>query len=514
MPTLHHRALPPHPLAQSKPHPACAPPKDATEQEKFRPFSLTITWPKGGKPELQGASASAVGVHAWCAAPELVAAVSDIQQADFKTKGLRGVHGVAGGERLLLVSPRMNEALGVFAELLKTGGRRGLGFRAWRQPLGIWEGSRDGRAAREVPSKPPRPTPPRRACLPAASPPPGISGALIDPRAKTIQPFPITPGPSYAAPRYTAACVTRLPGGGPEVYLEYGGADGWGVEKLRTLADVSAMVVPESPPPPSSPPRLVPLGSGGGALPPRAQATLACGPGGAAWAFGGLRDAGGPAKSEWRPSADLTRISVAGSAAGLSLSAAPLGPGAGGAGPAPRYGAAMVHLPPGGAAGGAAGALLLFGGINGTDPELTTDYASNLTRSPLLGDAWLFDLGSQKWAPLGAAGDTPPPMMWHGMAADGDRVLVYGGRTFDEANTTWGRDSNLYILQFPERTWQRAPVARHARTSALQTEFPNSGVVALRDRLALQSEQVRGGGDGHCGREQRHERTPMRASIP
>jgi hypothetical protein len=127
------------------------------------------------------------------------------------------------------------------------------------------------------------------------------------------------------------------------------------------------------------------------------------------------------------------------------------------------------------------------------------EYANNLTRSPLLKDAWLYDIAAGSWVPLSAAGDAPPAMMWHGMAVDGSRVLVYGGRTFDDANAAWGRDESLYILQFPERTWQRAPVSRHARTSALQTEFPNSGVVPLRDRLALQSEQVREAQIMHTG---------------
>jgi hypothetical protein len=113
--------LPPPAPPQSKPNAACAPPKDAKEEEKFRPFALTISLPKG-KASLQGAAAAAVGSHTWCAPPSLVAAVSDIQQANFKAKGLRGIHGVAGGERLLLLSPALRENMGMFAELLKTGG--------------------------------------------------------------------------------------------------------------------------------------------------------------------------------------------------------------------------------------------------------------------------------------------------------------------------------------------------------------------------------------------------------
>jgi hypothetical protein len=192
----------------------------------------------------------------------------------------------------------------------------------------------------------------------------------VDPRGKSIQPFPIAPGASYASPRYVAACVTRLPGGGPDVYLEYGGADGWGVEKLKVLSDVSAMVVPQSWPPPgagAAPPRIAPLGNGG-ALPARVQAAMACGPDGKAWVFGGLADVGGTAKTQWRPTADLSRVSVSGGPGGLSLAAAALGAAAGG--PPPRYGAAMAFLLPE-VVGNREGSLLLIGGINGTDPELS-----------------------------------------------------------------------------------------------------------------------------------------------
>ncbi|GBF89398.1 hypothetical protein Rsub_01970 [Raphidocelis subcapitata] len=437
----------------SKPHPSCAPPDDAADTgPQWKPFALTVRLPAGppAPAALAGASASAAGAYAWCAAPAAAAAVAAVQRSNFETRGFRGLHG-AGGGRLLLVSPQATSAFGIFPEYVTT-----------------------------VP----------------------LFAALVDPAGRSISQLSVAPGPAYRYPRHVAACVTQLsPGGGAgdAVYVEYGGAAGSGVPKVDVLQDVSAMALPAAGSDQKPAASIAPL-AGAGALPRRAQAAAACAPGGAVWAFGGLRDAGGADKTEWAPTDDLSEIVLArgggaDGASGLSMRAAPVARPPGAAWPPPRHGAAMVALPGGSGAaaalGAPGGALLLIGGSTGTDPELGPAYVnSNATRSPLLGDAWIFDLAARSWTRLEASGEAPPPMMWHSAAADGQRVLVYGGRTFDSAARAWGSDTALYSLHAPTRAWQRAPVARHARGSALRTEFPNSGVVPLGESVALQFEET------------------------
>ncbi len=255
------------------------------------------------------------------------------------------------------------------------------------------------------------------------------------------------------------------------------------------LSSLSGMVVPESP---TDTPAIGPVAGPG--LPPRLQPALACGPSGEAWAFGGLRDAGGAAASAWQPTADLSAIVLqkAGGGGGLNMQVGALQPAKGAAWPPARSSAALVYLPPA-AVGLKRGALLLYGGTTTTDPELNTLYVDKLDGAPLLDDAWLYDLATGGWTRLAPNGARPPPMMWHSMAADGGRVLLYGGKTYNATARAWNRDTNLYILQLPEMTWQAAPVTNHLMGSALKTEFPNSGVAPMGDVLALQFERVGAG---------------------
>jgi len=320
-----------------------------------------------------------------------------------------------------------------------------------------------------------------------------MQGAFIDAQSKSVTKFEVSHA-DLKFPRYTAACVTTLPAAAAaaaprDVYLEYGGTTVFGRQKQDALSTVRGMIVPSSAADKASIATL-----NGPPLPPRIQAALACGPAGEAWAFGGLKDVGGGDASAWQPTGDLSSIDVRSSGGGgggpLSMQSAAIKPAAGDAAwPPARSAAALVFLPAS-VVGLKGGALLLFGGTKSTDPELNTAYVDTLTTSPLYDDTWLFDLAAKKWTRLAAAGERPPPMMWHSMAVDGSRVMLYGGKTYNATDRAWNRDTNLYILQFPERTWQRAPVTNHRSGSALLTEFPNSGVVPLVGSLALQFENV------------------------
>jgi hypothetical protein len=283
------------------------------------------------------------------------------------------------------------------------------------------------------------------------------------------------------------------------VYIEYGGAIGWGIPKRTVLNDVSAMPVPSKA---SAAASFGPV-AGTASLPRRAQAAMACAPDGRAWVFGGLEDVGNKDATKWAPTADLSAIALKGGAGALSLAASsskpPAKPAAGAdeapdaqAWPGVRFGAGMVFLPPA-VTKTKAGSLLLFGGSSGNDPELFN--VNNMTKSPLLGDTWLYDVAAVSWAPLRTAGAPPPAMMWHAMAVDGRSVLLYGGRVMNATTDTWGLDSNVYALEFPESgglaTWRSAPVQNQNRGSALQTEFPNTAIVPIAGQMALQHEKVR-----------------------
>jgi uncharacterized protein with LGFP repeats len=106
---------------QSKPNDACARVMNATGEAQWRPFVMSLQLPAGGAQALKGMRASAAGAYAWCADAAGAAAVQAIQDANQRTRGFRGMHAVAGGERLLVVSPAKVDALGIFAEFAEDG---------------------------------------------------------------------------------------------------------------------------------------------------------------------------------------------------------------------------------------------------------------------------------------------------------------------------------------------------------------------------------------------------------
>ncbi|KIZ04406.1 hypothetical protein MNEG_3553 [Monoraphidium neglectum] len=432
----------------SKPNDKCVSSSETptSKKEEWAPFIMTIRLSKG-KP----ASFRATAANTWCATASSLDWVTKIQQANLYTKGMRGLHGVnapGGGKQLMLVSPRFVLALGYFP------------------------GYADGGERQEP-----------------------VQGAFIDVSTRAITQFTAKPPKGYSYPQYVAACVTR-PAGGAQVYIEYGGAIGWGVPKRTVLNNVAAMPVPFKAGATAS---ISPVGGAAG-LPRRAHAAMACAPDGRAWVFGGLEDVGNKEATKWAPTNDLSAFALKGGAGAFSLtassskqpakptafavaaSAAPVWPGV-------RYGAGMVFLPPS-VAGTKAGALVLFGGSSGNDPELLD--INNMTKSPLLGDTWLYDVAAASWWPLRTAGAPPPAMMWHAMAVDGRSVLLYGGRVMNATTDTWALDSNVYALEFPESgglpSWRSAPVRNQNRGTAPQTDFPNTAIVPIAGQIALQRE--------------------------
>ncbi|KAI8472522.1 MAG: hypothetical protein J3K34DRAFT_519707 [Monoraphidium minutum] len=433
----------------SKPSEQCvAASASADELARQKPFVMSFAFPKGAP-----AAIRAAGANTLCAKRDSLDWVTGIQKGNFDVKGMRGVHRVETGagdgkrEQLLLVSP---------------------------------------------------PTETRTNYFPTLMPGEPLMGALVDAVTRNITAFEVAISKGYKSPQYVAACVTRPKGGAGDVYLEYGGATEWGQEKRDVLNDVMVMAVPSAPGDKAS---IGPAAPAGAALPRRAQAAMACAPDGRAWVFGGLEDVGGAAATVWAPTADLSSLALSGGAGALTMTtateAAPKKPARGAAAaawPAPRYGADMVFLPPG-VAGKAEGSLLLFGGSNGTDPELLSSYIDGLNSTILLGDTWLYDLAEGTWERVEAApGATePPPMMWHAMATDASSVLLYGGRVLDAATNTWGLDTNVYVLEAPlpgaDPAWRASAVGGQSQGSALQTEFPNTAIVPLGGQLALQHEQ-------------------------
>jgi hypothetical protein len=111
---------------QSKPSDECVTTGEtADSQKKWAPFIMTIRLLKG-KP----ATFKATGANTWCATASSVEWVTMIQDANFQTKGMRGLHGVdapGGGKQLMLVSPRFLLALGYFPSYADGGEHRNGG---------------------------------------------------------------------------------------------------------------------------------------------------------------------------------------------------------------------------------------------------------------------------------------------------------------------------------------------------------------------------------------------------
>lgn len=87
------------------------------DQLSWKPFTLSVKLVKDGPPVLR-----AVGVNAWCGEQGALDVVEMIQLSNFKVKGFRGLHGVqggaGGGERLLLLSPKVEDTFDIFPEFV------------------------------------------------------------------------------------------------------------------------------------------------------------------------------------------------------------------------------------------------------------------------------------------------------------------------------------------------------------------------------------------------------------
>lgn len=292
-----------------------------------------------------------------------------------------------------------------------------------------------------------------------------MKGAFINLNRSSVTDFVIKPDAAYKYPVGLSSCMTSL--AGRPVYFETGGyvfnaADGKGWDVLPK--GVFAMDTA-----PTAEQHSLKAVPGGGAVPARVQAALACSPEGKMYVFGGL-DIGsqtggsGDAKvleTKWVPTNGLHTFKLSGSAAAPSISkeselttATPQ--------PAPRSGHAMTYLAPAVASklGMSQGALVMYGGSNVPYPNIQdfalsdneTESAVKLRTTSWDTSTWLFDLGARKWVKLVTEGAAPPGLMYHSMEAQGPQVRHWQNSSRDAhfSEPHWGHPGSVHSRQCTE----------------------------------------------------------------
>eukprot|EP00883_Tetradesmus_obliquus_P003960 jgi/Sobl393_1/14275/SZX72377.1 len=323
-----------------------------------------------------------------------------------------------------------------------------------------------------------------------------LQGAYINVEKGSVSNFTLQPAEGYPYASGVAACMTTMDN--QPMYVEQGG---WYNDNAtsKTAVQRGFYAAPVQPSSPSV--RLVGM-SGSTEGPGAAFASMACSSDGQLYLFGGLSLSGHtPQFNEhlnitihmpiWEPQALLFGAELGGSSSAPSISRAiKLAAGVkGAAAPGARSGHALIYLPAGTVSqlGLQSDALLLYGGSDVNTTSLggvllnETEAAKVLNASEWDTTAWLYDIAADRWRKLVPVGDLPPGLMYHSMAVEGKQVMLFGGLRYNRTADHVRRSTDLYILDFSERTprWRKAAVDNINTQGAYHLDFPNTGIVPL-----------------------------------
>ena len=298
---------------------------------------------------------------------------------------------------------------------------------------------------------------------------------------------------NYGFSTHMATCLMAPTSkGNAPLYVEYGGFpnDKKGKPKQLPTAAVSIMQLTMD----GKPWSMQVLGGKG--LPARGAAAMACGPDGVAYIFGGLEDKGGPRASKYAPTNTLYKVQISGLGTGHSLRAEELKPA--GAGPAPRSQHVMLYLSPADFRWvGKKGAVLIHGGSNMTDNAYVEERINEpgfSTWFKVYDDAWLYDIGTNRWERLSAKG-AQPGLAWHAatinrppgaLGSFRNQVILFGGITYTNKTNTFDHEHALFVLDEHngKHLWRRVDLELGAKDTNT-VNYPNAAVAVGAEGLMV-----------------------------
>eukprot|EP00878_Enallax_costatus_P014306 GHUV01014964.1.p1 GENE.GHUV01014964.1~~GHUV01014964.1.p1 ORF type:complete len:891 (+),score=167.30 GHUV01014964.1:456-3128(+) len=327
-----------------------------------------------------------------------------------------------------------------------------------------------------------------------------LLGAMIDIADNSATDFEVSDVKGYTFPLAVATCTLKV--AGYWLYVEYGGwhYDDQGTTKTNTGLFTIMTVPPQHNRQAMQQQQLPGVMSGA------AWSALACASGGTIYLHGGLDIARfEPQESDydldgkpdwsflapvWGATDQLYYVKVSESDGSYGLGSlqhlSKIGMG-----PAARSGHSLTLLPASITLemGMAEGALLLYGGSNTTEPQVSQFATNTIKPKEMLADValdtrvWLYDLARDTWAVMKPSNpaDAPPGLMHHRATFHDKQLIIFGGYKLSHKPLSIMASPDMYILDFTEQIprWRKAPTDNLEQPGTPALGYPNSGVVPL-----------------------------------